>query len=290
MYSRTKSENFQTATEQLAKSQSSKQSDPYKPQKGFTASPFDVLYAYQGDDVEICDRKDVQNLYKFAVRFHEKIPGELKLDHLTYQIRTEDLGFVRRGLIAYRIRRERLYKQKYDNFGDYCRVELGRSRSYMDRLIEAARVFMELMTVGCKVLPWNESQCRELAKFTGSELTHRWNAIVKTLEPHQITASSIRGFLSGEDEENVEPEDLSIKLPGYQANYLAALAIRVCMGVQELVVMTLDEIFQPPKTKANWRDFEKEEIWQVDLDEIVDRGQAFWEHLQNNPEYRPNTS
>ena len=281
MYCRAKSENNQTSAAKKSTA------NYYKAPKGFVANPFEFLQ--KNFDVEMSDREDIVMLYDRAVELDKKIEGDFELDDVTFWIRTNILAFVETGLIAFKIRALRLYKDKYKSFTDYCHIELRKSRAYIDRLINAARVVIELIKNGFDILPANESQCRLLSKFTGSELVWRWRAIVEAIEPHKITAQAIAEFLSDE-EEVVEPEEEYIKLPGYLSNYLAVHAMRACRSVQQLVVEILEEIFQPPRSKANWRDFEKEEIWQIDLDEIVDRGRAYWEHIQNNPEYTPNTT
>ena len=289
MYCKTKSENLQTSADKKSgkSKKSRKSSNYYQLPKGFVANPFNFLH--QDFDVEISDREEIINIYDFAVNLDKKIEGDFELEDLTSWIRIDMFGFVKVGLQAFKTRALRLYKDKYNSFTEYCHKDLKRSRAYIDRQINASRVVIELIKNGFQVLPTNESQCRLLSKFTGSELIQRWRGFLETIEPHKITAQAIAEFLSDE-EEVVEPEEEYIKLPGYLANYLGVQALRVSRSVQELVILVLNEIFQPPRSKSNWRDFEKEEIWLNDLDEIVDRGRACWEHIQNNSEYTPNTT
>ena len=61
---------------------------------------------------------------------------------------------------------------------------------------------------GFDILPANESQCRSLSKFTGSELVWKWRAIMENIDAHKITAQAIAEFLSDE-EKVVEPEEES---------------------------------------------------------------------------------
>ncbi|MBE9044555.1 hypothetical protein IQ255_09075 [Pleurocapsales cyanobacterium LEGE 10410] len=190
---------------------------------------------------------------------------------MTHQIRLNSLAFVETGLIAFKIRAMRLYKEKYDNFTDYCHIELGRSRSYIDRLINASRVILELIENGFSVLPRNESQARLLSCFTGSELIWRWRAIVETIVPHKITAQNISAFLNG-TEETIEPESEFFWLPRYLSDHIFRYALAIGMTTQNFIVMLLEQIFKPAKPKTNWRDFEKEDEWQSDLEKLIEEG------------------
>ena len=39
--------------------------------------------------------------------------------------------------------------------------------------------------------------------------------------------------------------------------------------------MLLEQIFKPAKPKTNWRDFEKEYEWQLDLEKLIEEGEDF---------------
>lgn len=247
-----------------------KKSNYYKLPKGYVVDPFSPFY--QNYDVEISDRDDIQQFVEESVKLAEKIEGELDLSELTHQIFLTNLDFVRAGLLAFKIRSLRLYKEEYDNFTDYCHQELGRSRSYIDRLINAARVVVELIQNGFDTLPRNESQCRLLSGLGTPELAKVWKAIVETIEPHKITAESITRFLS-DGEEVIEPEDTFIRLPAYLDNHISRHALAAGMTTSDLVVMVLDAIFKPAKPKTNWRDFEREEEWQLDLEKLIEEGE-----------------
>ena len=268
MYDKSNSQNNQDFTTTNSK----KKSNPYKISKGYVANPYDFLY--QDYDVEISDRDDIVTLQNRAIELEEKIEGDFDLDEMTHLIRVNSLAFVEIGLIAFKIRAMRLYKEKYDNFTDYCHIELGRSRSYIDRLIKASAVVLELIRNGFSVLPKNESQARLLSYFTGSELIWRWKAIVETIPPHKITAQSISIFLNG-TEETVEPESEFIQLPRYLSDHISRYALAIGMTLQDFVVMLLEQIFKPAKPKTNWRDFEREYEWQSDLEKLIEEGENF---------------
>ena len=266
MYYKSNSQNSQGFTTTNFK----KKSNPYKIPKGYVANPYDFLY--QNYQVEISGRDDIVTLYNRAIELDEKIEGDFDLDEMTHLIRLNSLAFVETGLIAFKIRAMRLYKEKYDNFTDYCQIELGRSRSYVDRLIKASDVVLELIRNGFSVLPKNESQARLLSYFTGSELVWRWRAIIETIAPHKITAQSIFVFLNG-TEETTEPESEFIQLPQYLSDHISRYALAVGMTLQNFAVMLLEQIFKPAKPKTNWRDFEKEHEWRSDLEKLIEEGE-----------------
>ena len=256
------------STQKIAGAQ--KKSNIYKPPSGYVANPFDSLY--QDYDVEISDRDDIALFHDRAIELSECIEGDFDLDELVHRIKTNNLAFAETGLIAFKIREMRLYKKLYSNFTDFCHIVLNKSRSYIDRLIRASVVIVELVRNGFEVLPANESQCRILSKYVGSELVRIWRAIVETIEPHKITVESIKAFLSDE-EETVEPSSEFIRLPGYLSEHITRYALSIGMTAQDLVVMLLEQIFKPAKPKTNWRDFEREEEWQLDLEKLIEEGE-----------------
>jgi len=71
-------------------------------------------------------------------------------------------SFVEVGLAMVRIRDERLYRQDYYDFDQYCRHRWGVSRIHAHRNIEAARVH-EMLPIGNK--PANEAQVRPLTRI-----------------------------------------------------------------------------------------------------------------------------
>lgn len=268
MYDKSNSQNSQDFISANCK----KKSNSYKIPQGYVANPYDVLY--QDYEVQISARDEIAALHDRAIELDEKIEGDFDLDEVTHLIRLNSLAFVEIGLIAFKIRAMRLYKEKYDNFTDYCHIELGRSRSYIDRLINASVVVLELIRNGFSVLPRNESQARLLSNFTGSELIWRWRAIVETIAPHKITAQSISVFLNG-TQERVEPESEFIQLPRYLSDHISRYALAIGMTTQDFIVMLLEQIFKPAKPKTNWRDFEKEDEWQLDLEKLIEEGENF---------------
>lgn len=71
------------------------------------------------------------------------------------------------------IRDERLYREKYSNFEDYCQERWGFGRDYADRHITAANAVLTIVGTGL-ALPANEGQARELAKVPEPEREQVW--------------------------------------------------------------------------------------------------------------------
>lgn len=73
-----------------------------------------------------------------------------------------------------RIRDERLYREEFATFGDFCRQTLGRSKTHVNRMIAAADVIQGLIAHGEVVLPNNERVARELAKYPKNDRRLIW--------------------------------------------------------------------------------------------------------------------
>ncbi|MCC3411075.1 MAG: hypothetical protein JGK24_12425 [Microcoleus sp. PH2017_29_MFU_D_A] len=62
--------------------------------------------------------------------FENEILGEAPhndISLLTQRIKRSFLDYVRQGIMLYTVQRYRLYKQKYVDFAEYCKLALGRS-------------------------------------------------------------------------------------------------------------------------------------------------------------------
>ena len=99
------------------------------------------------------------------------------------------------GRALMEIRDERLYREQYATFEDYCQQRWGMSRSYAHRQIEAAQV-ISLLPIGNK--PKSESQARELAPLldrpdAADVIPAVWREVQESGEP--VTAARVRGLL-----------------------------------------------------------------------------------------------
>lgn len=82
------------------------------------------------------------------------------------------------------IRDERLYRDQFDTFQDYCSERWGHNRRYVNRLIQGARVVRRIERMG-PVGPKQptEWQVRPLAKLPEHEQTDAWKEAVDSA-PH----------------------------------------------------------------------------------------------------------
>lgn len=116
--------------------------------------------------------------------------------------------FMQVGFSLQEIRAERLYRQEYSTFENYCQIRWGWSRRHSDRMIEASAIAHSLRPIGPIS---NEGQARELAKVKDAEERDAiWIEINETHEPHEITAKLIRETVKGwytHDGDDVEADD-----------------------------------------------------------------------------------
>lgn len=246
--------------------------DPYKLPRGWVVNPFDFLYQR---DVEFSKEPEIQELLEFANELEDSISGEIesRIEYYEFSFRFDSLAFVRQGLILAKLKFWRCYRKKYSTFKEYCENVIGKSVSYCNRLIASAGIMTQLIGAGYSQLPYNESQCRILSCLSGSELLNVWEAAKSTIPRHKITAKSIEDFLLAKEEPEPEPDlqtQINLSEGLEQAIFPYSNAFK--MSIAAFVLMLLDEIFNPVKLKANWRDFQKEEEWRNDLDKLVEEG------------------
>ena len=97
---------------------------------------------------------------------------------------------VQRGLQAFYeigaalqvIRDNRLYRQHYRTFDDYCEERWDIQRGYGHRLIKAAEVHSNLLGLPDTPLPSNEAQARELAPLPPDEQRDVWQQVIESGE------------------------------------------------------------------------------------------------------------
>lgn len=95
--------------------------------------------------------------------------------------------------------KNRLYRQDYGTFEEYCKGRWGFRSDYANKLIAAASTYEKLKTNSIVfVLPANEAQLRELTRCESDEqIVEVWQQVVEAEpDPKKITASSIRGFVN----------------------------------------------------------------------------------------------
>lgn len=117
-----------------------------------------------------------------------------RLQELEAVIERGKHAFLEVGRALLVIRDERRYKERgFRNFDDYCHEHWGFSRTNANRLIEAAAVAEEVVSMDTSLpAPANVRQTRELAKVPEGERAEVWAEVVEQSQPGAITAASIR--------------------------------------------------------------------------------------------------
>ncbi len=98
--------------------------------------------------------------------------------------------FVDVGNALLEIRDNRLYRQEYHTFEDYCKERWGMSRPRAYQLIDAANVMSNLSTIVDKT-PSVESQVRPLTSLDPQEQVEAWKRVIETTPEGKITAAVV---------------------------------------------------------------------------------------------------
>jgi len=97
--------------------------------------------------------------------------------------------FIDVGSALLEIRDNRLYKEFYSTFEDYCRERWGWARNYANKLISASEVVNNLGTI-VPTLPLTESQVRPLTQLEPEQQRDVWDRVVSSGE--KVTALRVR--------------------------------------------------------------------------------------------------
>jgi len=232
--------------------------DPYKKDSTILANPFDFLY--QQSDTGISADDAIQELIDYATELEDQIEGDFNLGSLVFEIRNNALSFVRTGLIAFKIKALKLYKNQFGSFRSFCTDALGVTHWQINRTIQASRTVLELIHNGFEILPRNEAQCRELSQYVGSELVRVWAEITSEIPPHKITANSIHEYLHPEEE--IEEESTTVKLPRKLYSCIFSLAVDAGMSIVELLEDTFIGHVEPVPIGTHLR-------WEEDLKNLI---------------------
>ena len=125
---------------------------------------------------------------------------------------------------------------------------------------------MTLVAGGCQILPKNEAQCRSLRSCceTEDDLVSAWRSVTKNIEPHKITAKSIKAHLKPDEESEVSDTE-KVELPCNLSETIRRYARLAKMSFVQL----LKEIFQPVEICNNFDMDKKIERWENDLEKLV---------------------
>ncbi len=214
--------------------------------------------------------------YQPILDFESEILGEVPhndISILTQRIKRSFLDYVRQGVMLDAVRRNRLYKRQYKDFADYCNNALGRSHFYCQKIIQAAKICLELIKSKFKILPTSVAQALPLLKFAkvdaggNRELEDKWQGVLDGFPAQLITAAKIQETL----DENPEDRAKQVRIGGKAYELLKQKAAAAGMATSKYLEMLIggelppDE--EPPEEEGTELTAEKEEI--------CDRAEAF---------------
>jgi len=81
---------------------------------------------------------------------------------------------------------------EYDSFEAYYRVKWQYGRHYVNRLISAAQVFTDLVTIGHQTKPEHERQVRPLVGLTAEQAQKAWDRAIEKAGGRKITARLVK--------------------------------------------------------------------------------------------------
>ena len=208
--------------------------------------------------------------------FESEILGEVPhndIGILTQRIKRSFLDYVRQGIMLDAVRRHRLYKQKYKDFADYCNNALGRSYFYCQKIIQAAKICLDLIKSKFRILPTSVAQALPLLKFAkvdaygNCELGDKWQTVLDGFPAQLITAAKIQETL----DENPEDRAKQVRIGGKAYQLLQQKAAAAGMAVSKYLEMLIGGS-EPPEEELP----EEEGIeLTAEKEAICDRAEAF---------------
>ena len=230
--------------------------NPYRVPQGYVSDPFAPLY--QQPDEELSEDLSVQLILDYANQLDDKIAGDFDLGGIINEIKSNTLSFVRIGLIAFKVKVLKIYRQAYSTFKDFCEKAIGITTWQVNRMIEASRVVIELAQGGFDVLPKNEAQARPLTKLSGADLYVSWETVLNSVPEYKITSSTIAETLG------MEVKSKSLRLPPDLYYALEQKAFEAGMSIKELLEDVVGE-----DNDIKQADEQKVQAWQEDLDTLI---------------------
>jgi hypothetical protein len=200
---------------------------------------------------------------------------------LTQRIKRSFLDYVRQGIMLDAVRRYRLYKRQYRDFAEYCKLALGRSPFYCNRIIQAAQVCLELIKAKFKILPTSVAQALPLLKFAkvdeygDCQLSDKWQTVLVNFAPENITAAKIAECV----DENPEDRSKQVRIGGKAYLLLQKKAVAAGMAVSKYLEMLIGGC-EPPDDEPP--DDEETPELTTEKEDICDRAEAFVRRQQPN--------
>ncbi|WP_293356483.1 MULTISPECIES: hypothetical protein [unclassified Microcoleus] len=213
---------------------------------------------------------EFQPLLDFESEISREVPhNDIAL--LTQRIKRSFLDYVRQGVMLDAVCRYRLYKQQYKDFAEYCNLALGRSHFYCKKIIQAAKICLELIKSKFKILPTSVAQALPLLKFAktyeygDSQLQDKWQTVVDGFPPELITAAKISEAL----DENPEDRAKQVRIGGQAYQLLQQKAAAAGMTVSKYLEMLISGAESPDEEPPEGTELTPEQ------EEICDRAEAY---------------
>lgn len=199
-----------------------------------------------------------------------------QLEEITNSIKYHRLNYIKLGVQLHQVKYYQLYKKKYQSFKSYCQKAVYYPVWRANQLIECASIAIKLIEAGFIIIPQNEAQARRLTHLKEEELIEKWQEVVDTYKPHQITANRIYAIVS--EKEIINKRNL--KLPLEIIEEIERKALENQMSAEEFIskIITGDlrisidgnvenkeedrELIEYP-TKENFKK------WEKDLDKLA---------------------
>ena len=197
---------------------------------------------------------------------------QISFEWASNEIMTHRMGWIRVGLVADRVRLYRLYKGKFADWRTYCRKCLGKQNWQGNKIINNAKIALDIIRNGAFILPTCQAHIEKLiecCKKTGVHHLKAWEIVTERLpEQSLITANNIAEVLGFPIEENRQ-----IRLPRYLRDRLQNAAFREGISLEEKLSQLLDEdegIEPEDETQEESETQENAEAhWREDLNQLV---------------------
>lgn len=200
--------------------------------------------------------------------------NQITIEWATRELRGHQMGWVRVGLVADRVRRYRLYRGKFPDWKTYCQEVLGKKSWQVNKTIKCALAVMALIDWGdFEIIPSCISQVDKLlacCQKSGQLLVDAWQTVTETLpEAFLITANSISEVLGF-------PVDYGNRIPKRLCDRLREVADRDGMTIEEKIeeLLYLEEVDTECATDDGELEEtevseDQEQAWREDMNQLV---------------------
>lgn len=221
--------------------------NPFRP---IWDEPDEIITDWNAQDLAYY-AEDLENNY---------ISGDFDIHECIFDLKSFQTSFVKIGLLAYKVKVYKIWKKEYKSFKEFCEKALQVSHWQIEKCIRAARIMLELIQAGFKILPNCKSQCEPLwtiFKRSGTEkLVKCWQRVIDTTKPHNISNSSICESLGIRKKDHRRKQLL---------DRLREKAIREGMSLDDYLESILNEQEETEPVEP-----EKIEEWEEDVEALVE--------------------